>query len=314
MYPNRPSATRIRGRIKYALRCIAGDLQGKEFPLPEDTEIYIGRNPELDIVLYDDLVSREHAKVVCRNGVVEVEDLGSTNGTYVEAQRINKTVLPEGKRIVIGSTILMLVKIGTSTGFHAIQDSLLPDGQKPIMKGHLEELPLIDLLQMLHINKKSGIVALSNGRSTGYVFFNQGTIVYAKIEGSKISPLKAVYRLLAWKSGTFELGTASNLTFDRPIAIPTQTLLMESIKHNQALDELRRRYNLDNLAVIMPRPLLPSLADLDKERLRFLQIAHNSYAVSTYLDNAPASDFDAYRVLIELISQGYLEAVKFREE
>lgn len=68
----------------------------------------LGRDPSAGIVLDDPGVSRRHAEVVvARDGerlVAMVADLGSTNGTLVEGQRITTWQLGEGDRLVIGST------------------------------------------------------------------------------------------------------------------------------------------------------------------------------------------------------------------
>jgi len=291
----------------FLLRFISGEYAGTEFPVYEGKALYAGRNPELDIVLYDDLVSREHTKIECINGVVQVTDLDSTNGTYLYAERIKQARLEPGDRLIIGASILQLTKRGTSTGLRPVPKRLLEKGTQVMFSGHLADIPLIDMLQMLHINKKTGVVVIASPQQKGAVFLKEGAVVFGQLDGQNIAPLKAVYRMLAWTEGTFEFGASKRNDFDRPIPIPTQTLLMEGIKHNDALDAMRRELPLDHQKICIPRPMQSLLADLDQEQLRFLQIAHNAHAVATYLDTAPASDLDAYRVLVHLIKAGYLE-------
>lgn len=65
----------------------------------------IGRGGEADIVLDDDFASSLHARIAPRGGVFWVEDLGSTNGTLVNMERVNGEVpLSHGDRIRIGDT------------------------------------------------------------------------------------------------------------------------------------------------------------------------------------------------------------------
>lgn len=301
------TAPRSGLKPSYLLRFISGEYAGKEFPVYEGKALYAGRNPELDIVLYDDLVSREHTKIECLNGVVQVTDLESTNGTYLYAERIKQARLEPGDRLIIGASILQLVKVGTSTGLRPVPKRLLEEGTQVVFSGHLADIPLIDMLQMLHINKKSGVVVIASGMLQGAVFLKDGAVVFGQIEDQSIAPLKAVYRMLGWTDGTFEFGASKRTAFDRPIPIPTQTLLMEGIKHNDALDAARRELPLDHQKVRIPRPLKAPLTDLDNDKLRFLQIAHNAHRVGAYLDSAPASDLDAYRMLTVLIKAGYLE-------
>jgi diguanylate cyclase (GGDEF)-like protein len=67
----------------------------------------LGRSPECEVTLEDDGVSRQHARIIVRQAGVEVEDLRSTNGTYVDGTRIAGLVrLQEGSRVRLGNVVL----------------------------------------------------------------------------------------------------------------------------------------------------------------------------------------------------------------
>lgn len=301
---------RPKSRQKFLLRFISGAQTGKEYALPEGKEVIIGRNPDIDLVLNDDLVSREHAKIICNNGVVELFDLGSTNGTFLYAEQITHAILKENDRIIIGASIMQLAKMGSSMGQFPDAEPLLDAQSQTILRGHIEEIPLVDLLQMLHINKKTGVVATADySKMRGYIFIKDGNVIYSNIEGVKIAPLKAAYRLLDLKGGSFEFGTTNRTTFERVISVPTQTLLMESIKHNEELTGLRKKYPIMKHSIRFPRPMISQLADLPKETLKFLQLAYNAGFVTEYLNLAPASDVDAFNIIVDLIKKGYIETI-----
>jgi pSer/pThr/pTyr-binding forkhead associated (FHA) protein len=82
----------------------AGAEPGKEFALPETGELKIGRLPGLHITLLDTKVSREHCRVYKQSTGWIVEDMGSRNGTYVNAQRVKKRLLQPGDRLRVGQT------------------------------------------------------------------------------------------------------------------------------------------------------------------------------------------------------------------
>lgn len=64
----------------------------------------LGRGKNNDVVLADHYASMDHAYLVHRKGVTTIEDLGSTNGTWVNGERINSTVqLVTGDYVKIGS-------------------------------------------------------------------------------------------------------------------------------------------------------------------------------------------------------------------
>ena len=66
----------------------------------------IGRAADNDVVLRDERVSRHHARIAGRRGSLVLSDLGSTNGTEVNGQRVSDVVLGAGDRIRMGETTL----------------------------------------------------------------------------------------------------------------------------------------------------------------------------------------------------------------
>jgi hypothetical protein len=78
--------------------------------------IRIGRAPECELVLKDSRVSRRHARLHARNGVLVLTDLGSTNGTRVNGHRVTELVLGEGDRIEIGDTKVVIEAAAAGTG------------------------------------------------------------------------------------------------------------------------------------------------------------------------------------------------------
>ncbi|MDD5033298.1 MAG: FHA domain-containing protein [Methylococcaceae bacterium] len=71
---------------------------------PQPGVLTIGRLPECDLAIPSPLVSREHARLYCEPSGVEIEDLGSTNGTFVNGQRlIGRMRLNQDDRIAIAS-------------------------------------------------------------------------------------------------------------------------------------------------------------------------------------------------------------------
>ena len=76
-----------------------------------DAPLLIGRGPDAAIRLDDDYVSTRHARVGASEDQWFVEDLGSTNGTYVGSSRITQpTTIALGTQIRIGKTVLELRK------------------------------------------------------------------------------------------------------------------------------------------------------------------------------------------------------------
>ena len=86
----------------------AGPLAGTKITLG-DQPILIGRADDSTLVLTDDFASSRHARLTNRGGQWYVEDLGSTNGTYLDQQRVQGPLLiGAGQPIRIGQTVLEL--------------------------------------------------------------------------------------------------------------------------------------------------------------------------------------------------------------
>src|SRR3954468_20586481 len=90
------------------LEIVEGSEAGRQLPL--DSVVDIGREPSLALHLdADTQVSRRHARISVQGGQVVAEDLGSTNGTYVNDQPIGSPrAINPGDKVRIGLTVLEL--------------------------------------------------------------------------------------------------------------------------------------------------------------------------------------------------------------
>jgi FHA domain len=103
-----PRAGRAPRGAPQRLLVTGGSLAGTSIGLT-DQQITIGRANDATLVLSDDYASSRHARLFPQNGQWIVEDLGSTNGTYLDRQKVTQpTPVPAGVPIRIGKTVLEL--------------------------------------------------------------------------------------------------------------------------------------------------------------------------------------------------------------
>lgn len=103
MAPPAPTSSRSA-----RLLVIDGALRGRTLPLGSSAAL-LGRAPTCSLVLDDDYASNKHARIFPQQGGWWVEDLGSTNGTYVDGERITAPVeLTPGRQVRIGQTVIEL--------------------------------------------------------------------------------------------------------------------------------------------------------------------------------------------------------------
>ncbi len=94
-----------------ALKVASGPRELKGTKVAIVGPVVIGRTPGADIVIADEFISSQHARVVPQGTGAVLEDLGSTNGTVLNGQRISApTLLDEGDEIELGTVILKVVR------------------------------------------------------------------------------------------------------------------------------------------------------------------------------------------------------------
>jgi pSer/pThr/pTyr-binding forkhead associated (FHA) protein len=303
---------------KLALRFISGKYKGGEFVLPEGRDVIIGRSSDLDVTLMEDMVSRRHAVLRVQGGRIEIQDRGSTNGTFVNGEKISKAQVGKGDRILIGTSIMKVVEADEAApAMKTIEASQAgqPDSGRTTMhsggrsmSGTIAEVPLPDLIQLLSTSKKTGTLVLNKNGVIGKIHLEQGRIVYASTSDSPgLPPTKALFRLLSWDDGTFDLLGPEPQKFPDQINLPTEHLLMEGLRQ---LDELRHAQSKlppPDTRIQLVTPLTARLRELGPDELDVLQQVINSRTIREVLD-ASASDLDAATVLGALIRKKVIRA------
>lgn len=297
----------------YALRFISGKYQGGEFPLPPNKEIIVGRSSELDMVLVEDMVSRRHAKIIVTDDQIFIQDLGSTNGSFVNGEKIKRAKLNEGDRILIGTSIIKLVAAeapssgGEPPKLEPVRNTKSRPSQVRTMTGSIDEVPLPDLLQLFSTSKKSGVLVVRTDESEGKLFLDKGAVVFASVNDQEdVPPLKSVIRILTWSSGTFDMEPAVEREFPEKLEMSTEGILMEGFRQIDELRQLADRLPAHHATLQLTRPLVPPLRELSSEEIDVFQLVINYGTVETVLNRSLASDLETSEVLLKLLKAGYI--------
>ncbi len=303
----------------YALKFISGKYQGGEFPLRPDRQLIIGRSSELDMVLVEDMVSRKHAKISWQAGKPTIEDLGSTNGTFVNGEKILKpSRIKEGDRILIGTSILKLIVQGANSPelsesqvkeqLEKLSATQAQRQTKTAMTGKLEEVPLPDLLQLFHTSKKNGVLVVTNTQE-GRIYLRQGKVYYAVIdENHELGPQKSFNRIITWEVGEFELRPPDSQEFMVELESSTEGLLMDALRQ---LDEMRRIQGdlpAPDATLTLAVPMNAPLRDLQPDELDVLQLVLNWGTLGGVLDHSEKDDVAIATTLVSLMQRDYVRA------
>jgi hypothetical protein len=278
--------------------------------------VVIGRSSELDMVLVEDMVSRKHAKIMVGEGKITIEDLGSTNGTFVNGEKIKQARLKEGDRILIGTSILKLVNQGA--GNEEVDESVVKQKLEEAaanqarrgssMTGKIEEIPLPDLLQLFHTSKKNGVLVIKNEQE-GKIYMRQGRVYYAVIDDDHdLGPLKSFNRIITWELGDFELQPADPQEFMTELETSTEALLMDGLRQLDELKRIQKELPPVTSSLTLSMPLTPPMRELKPEELDVLQLVHNYGSFRGVLDHSEKDDVQAAEVLLGLIRREYIRA------
>ena len=302
----------------WVLRFISGKYQGGEYPIGGTGDLVIGRSSDLDMVLIEDMVSRKHAKLHIGQSGLTISDLGSTNGTFVNGEKVKTAKLKEGDRILIGTSILKLISVdklpGEVVDRRAAQAALekaaaqkqKTGGERSAVQGRLEEVPLVDLLQLLSTSKKTGAIVIRGIRG-GRVHLRKGRVISASVDADpSVPPKKALFRMTTWGQGSFEFVPLEGEQAPMPneITESTEILVMEALR--QGDDLAIAGLPPPTAAIGIAMPLTAKLRDLQPDEIDLVQLVHNYGVVQAVLDRASGSDADTAQKLASLIQRGYL--------
>lgn len=120
-----------------------GPQPGQTFMIEKDT-VTMGRDPSNDFVINDPQASRQHARITSRDDMMVIEDLGSTNGTFVNGVRLTDPhTLSNGDEIGLGDSVrLTYYGAGADASMMAPTEVLGGDPTIPLQPGYTPPPPL----------------------------------------------------------------------------------------------------------------------------------------------------------------------------
>jgi pSer/pThr/pTyr-binding forkhead associated (FHA) protein len=302
--------------LQYVLRFVAGKDQGREFPLPPDLTIVIGRVNDADLLLLDEKISRKHAKISTHGGRIVIEDLASRNGTFVNGVRISTTIeLQEGDQIVVGSSTIQLASIADVRSAPP-KPSAVPGipspadasaAAVPLISGSIHEMPLPDLLQLFSGSRKSGVLTIRSDQGIGKVYLRDGQVYYAEIEDNpQVRLYKAFYRMFRWEEGAFDLQPIGEHHVTEEITETTTSLMLEGMRQLDEIHILEPKLPKREARLAVVEPLPGSMRDLATEEIQLFQLILHNGSLETVIDSFPGTDLEAYTCLLGLMKRGFV--------
>ncbi|MEO8906028.1 MAG: DUF4388 domain-containing protein [Polyangiaceae bacterium] len=171
------------------------------------------------------------------------------------------------------------------------------------LRGNLQQIGILDLLQLLSMNRRSGSLSITTQAGAGEVRLADGEIVdavYRRLEGEK-----ALYRMLGESEGVFSFasGAAHSL---RRIVLPTRSLLLEGVRHIDETKRCRDALKSESEAFLA---IVPPEAGTREASQRVLEVLLAPRTLSELLDEVPLADLDVLEALTELLDLGQVRRI-----
>jgi hypothetical protein len=205
--------------------------------ISSDRSLVIGRSRSCDLRLPSGDASRRHAEIHFTAEGYVVRDLDSTNGTFVNGERVQEHVLQPGDRIQIAASTITFCQVAgeaeTSDPAHSNEKTILTERpvSGEVFQGDLAEIPTFAVLQILEMGRKTGLVQIECDEGLGRLWLVDGCPVHGETKSQK--GFDAAMSLVNSKAGrfSFEPEVRSDET---TIEATVTELLLEA---SRALDE-----------------------------------------------------------------------------
>ncbi len=285
----------------------------------------IGRSDTSTICIDDGDVSRRHALVEHQVGEPRLIDLASTNGTFVNGQRIDDVALATGDRVQVGTAVFD-VTVGSMAEpqpappidddskvrkqVASMREKLrgAPSGsgavvvQQTILSGSLEGVGLASLLQILEVNRNTGSLLLDLEPGLGRLHLYKGRVDDAIFGATR--GMKALTRLLGCAGGRFEL-LAPGFDPDRPtIEGPLDALLLTAMTEIDEFAQYRGELPSDDAMLVFNPNRFFVLSRMPPDLFDVLAAIARHRSVRNVIDECHLSDLVICRHLLMLLSEG----------
>ncbi|MCB9597209.1 MAG: DUF4388 domain-containing protein, partial [Sandaracinaceae bacterium] len=170
--------------------------------------------------------------------------------------------------------------------------------------GSLGDMGLVDLLQTIDISRKSGVLELSTGSQRGTITFREGQLLDAELGALVGEP--AIYRLLLWNEGEFEIDFRP-VRVEQRIRSSTQAILMEGMRRVDEWGRLLEQIpTLDNVFEVSEEELVERLAEIPDEINTILRHIDGRRSLMEVVDAADQDDLETLTAITKLYFEGII--------
>ena len=306
---------------------LATESQVYAFDLSETFRIAMGRHESNDVQLHSRNVSNHHAELLKEADGLYLHDLRSTNGTFLNDEKIRHCRISAGDNIRIGSHLLSVqfkprkvawegasrlysedvFAIGAEGTLVSIRDSA-DQTRKTHPSGNPNDLALVDLLKILSTVDRKTLVVVRAGNEEARIRVEKARIPHAACR--RASGEKALYRVFGWEKATYQLQAVSpDAAPAETITLPPDTLLMEGVQQAQDVEKLWKQLPAPETPLRLKEDCPLPLAALSPAEIDVYRHLVRCETIGRVLEESPLPDFKTLSLILSLVSKGVFETV-----
>jgi len=180
------------------------------------------------------------------------------------------------------------------------------------VQGRLQQIPLTDLLQLFHMNRRTGTIEVERteaggAEERGTLVLREGNLIQATT--GRVDGEKALYRLLGWPDGSFAF-TPGRVTMEARITTPTRALLMEALRQLDEWDRVAESLPSTSARARLAVPASQIPAAVHPLTQELLGLLEEHEEIRDLLDHSGHPDYQVLRSLQTLVEQGWVRLLR----
>ena len=180
-----------------------------------------------------------------------------------------------------------------------------------VLRGKLDQLPLIDILKMLSSNGRSGRLNLSQGRIQGEIYLKEGSLVHAAT-GAQIGE-RAVFTMMGWLNGDFSFIPDVEPP-EESVELATEQIMLEAARKNEEWKNIKKMVPNSDVVFKLSPAGSPETVSLEPEEWQVLAQVNGRRSIEDLSKILGKDEFKIAKILYSLTKAGLLEVGEEREK
>lgn len=169
--------------------------------------------------------------------------------------------------------------------------------ETPVTKGRFEDIPITDLLQLLHYGNRTATIRIKRNGDTATVWVKEGKIIDAQT--GRRRGMDALYTILSWDKGEFEMEQSVEEKVVETIHTGADETILEVLRQRDEAERMKEKWNPESVIVIKKIP--------EDDELKLVIKREGEEKIKNILEQSPFSEYRTLLLLEELEKEGNIE-------